>query len=67
MIDLEKTQRSLEVIQETITQVQHSANQDRKINGSKQIDGHYRKALEQLEVRRKIVQEHLDRALISVK
>lgn len=67
MIDTEKTQKSLEIIQDSIAHIQLAANQDRKINNSKQIDGHYRKALEQLDARKKIVLEHLSRSVVLAK
>lgn len=62
MTDLEKAKESLRIVVEAIEQINAVANNDRKINGLKQIDGHYRKALEQLQIKKISAQDHVKRA-----
>lgn len=53
MTDLEKAKYALALAEQAFEAVQSAANEDRKTAHNKQIDGHYRKALEALDSKRK--------------
>lgn len=62
MIALEKAQERLRLINEAIDKVRHCGNQDRKVSGDKHMDGHYVKALQQLDILRTGAEVQLKRA-----
>ena len=49
MTDLEKAQESLKTANEAINAVLHAGNHDRKVLETKTMNGHYVKALQELE------------------
>lgn len=56
MNNLDKAQEALESAKTAIDAVQHAANHERKILGEKVMNGHYVKALQELEK----VKEHAE-------
>ena len=56
MNHLEKAQEALETVKAAIDAVLHAANHERKVLGEKTMNGHYVKALQELEK----VKEHAE-------
>lgn len=56
MNNLDKAKEALESIKSAIDAVQHAANHERKVLGTKTMNGHYVKALQELEK----VKEHAE-------
>ena len=59
---LEKAQEQLKIANETFEYVQHQANHDRKLTKDGHMNGHYVKALQELEKVKKHAEEVLHRA-----
>lgn len=56
MNNLDKAQEALKSVKSAIDAVQHAANHERKVLGMKTMNGHYVKALQELEK----VKEHAE-------
>lgn len=52
MNELERAKKKLELVNDAIEFLKDCGNQDRKVGGDKHMDGHYTKALQQLDVYR---------------
>jgi DNA-binding FrmR family transcriptional regulator len=62
MTDLEKAQEAQKTVLEAIAAVAHAANHERKVLGEKNMNGHYVKALQELEKVKHHVEDLVHRA-----
>jgi hypothetical protein len=62
MNTLEKAQEQFKIAKETFEHVQHVANTDRKLTKDSHMNGHYVKALQELEKVKKHYEELVHRA-----
>lgn len=62
MNTLEKAQEQLKIAAETFDYVQHQANHDRKLTKDGHMNGHYVKALQELEKVKKHAEDLVHRA-----
>ena len=62
MTNLSKAQEALKTVTEAIDALTHAANHDRKVLGEKNMNGHYVKALQELEKVKKHVGDLIHRA-----
>lgn len=66
MNDLEKAQEALKTASEAIDAVAHAGNHDRKVLHEKNMNGHYVKALQELEKVKQHAQSLVQRAEAKV-
>ena len=62
MNDLSKAQEALQTAKEVIDAVSHAGNHERKVLGEKNMNGHYVKALQELEKVRQHCEDLVHRA-----
>ena len=62
MTNIEQAQEALKTVQEAINNLTHAANHDRKVLGEKNMNGHYVKALQELEKVKHHAEDLLHRA-----
>ena len=62
MTNLSKAQEALKTAREAIDALTHAANHDRKVLGEKNMNGHYVKALQELERVKKHAEDLVHRA-----
>lgn len=61
MTELEKAQKKLQLVIDAIEFVRDCGNQDRKLGHGKLMDGHYTKALQQLDIFKTSAEAYLAR------
>lgn len=61
MTELEKAQKRLQLVNDAIEFVRDCGNQDRKLGHDKHMEGHYTKALQQLDIYRSSAEVFLKR------
>lgn len=66
MTNLEKAQEALNTALEAIAAVAHAGNHERKMLGEKQMNGHYTKALQELDKVKKHAEDLVHRAEAQV-